>query len=249
MSIPIPPDQPPPDDSIRLEAVTVSVGFDDVLDITLALNHGQVDTMIVVTSFEDKKTQAVCRKHGARCVQTDLFTKNGRHFNKGAAINAGMAYFQWNGWRAHIDSDIILPDNFRRVLFNHTHLHKNTLYGCDRVDIIGPDELKAYLVSRYPDHYEGVLMQAQGHRQIGSRIISNLYGYLPLGFFQLWHAHTQKEYPYSLGTAAHDDMMFAALWPRSHRQHLPSIVVYHLCMSEPVWGQNWDKRRSPRFVR
>src|SRR3954468_3524153 len=84
---------------LRIEAVTVSVGYDDFLDETLTLNHPQLDTMIVVTSHEDRKTHAVCRKHGAHCIPTDLIKKNGRNFNKGAAINAGFAYFQYHGWR------------------------------------------------------------------------------------------------------------------------------------------------------
>src|SRR6266567_8062496 len=100
MSEPTSAAPPPPTDypdAQRLETVTVSVGFDDLLDVTLGLNHPHLDTLIVVTSHADKATHAVCRKHGAVCVQTDLFTKNGRTFNKGAAINAGFGYFQYSG--------------------------------------------------------------------------------------------------------------------------------------------------------
>ena len=125
------------EDSQRLEAVTVCIGFDDVLDQTLAMNHPHLDTMIVVTSREDRRTQLVAQKHSAICVTTDLHRKNGRSFNKGAAINAGFGHYQWHGWRMHLDADIILPDNFRRLLFNHTHLDRLCLYGADRVDVIG----------------------------------------------------------------------------------------------------------------
>jgi hypothetical protein len=86
----------------RIEAVTTCVGFDDLLDLTLGLNHPQVDHFIVVTSHEDRKTEKVCHKHSATCVKTDLFRKNGRSFNKGAAINAGFDYFQYHGWRLHV---------------------------------------------------------------------------------------------------------------------------------------------------
>src|SRR5207244_10492182 len=50
-------------ESLRLEAVTVCVGFDDILDVTLALNHPHLDTMIVVTSHDDKRTHHVAHKH------------------------------------------------------------------------------------------------------------------------------------------------------------------------------------------
>ena len=46
-------------ESLRIEAVTTCIGFDDVLDETLGHNHPNLDTMIVVTSHEDKKTQEV----------------------------------------------------------------------------------------------------------------------------------------------------------------------------------------------
>jgi hypothetical protein len=137
-------------DHSKLEAVTVSVGFDDMLDVTLGANMPHLDEMYVVTSHEDKKTAGVAIKHGARLIQTDLFKKNGRNFNKGAAINHGFNYFQWLGWRMHLDADIALPDNFRRILFNRTHLDPECIYGCDRMDIVGLDafrELRATLSS------------------------------------------------------------------------------------------------------
>ncbi len=235
-------------ESLRLEAVTVSVGFDDLLDHTLAANHGQVDTMIVVTSHDDRKTQAVARKHGALCVPTDLVKKNGRSFNKGAAINAGFDYFQYHGWRLHIDSDIVLPSDFRRMLFNHHHLDRDCLYGVDRVDIIGLDELDAVRASR--QHQHSCIVHARSTSPTSARFISTLHGYCPIGYFQLWHSSCQQPYPYSLGTAAHDDVMFACLWPESQRRLIPGMFVYHLCAAPPQWGENWDgRRKQPRLKR
>ena len=238
-------------ESLRLEAVTVCVGFDDLLDLTLPLNHPHLDTMIVVTSHDDRRTQQVAKKHGAICVQTDLFSKNGRHFNKGAAINAGMGRFQYHGWRLHLDSDIILPDNFRRVLFNHTHLDTNSIYGADRIDIIGLDELAALRVlsQKSPQAAWTFLLNPVHQHPIGSRYMDTLRGYVPIGFFQLWHASAQKDYPWSLGTAQHDDVLFAEQWPRSHRIHLPTVITYHLCAQPPALGENWDGHRSqPRLA-
>jgi hypothetical protein len=232
----------------RLEAVTVSVGFDDLLDVTLAANHQQVDHQIVVTSHDDSRTHAVVRKHGATLVQTDLFQKNGRNFNKGAAINAGMDYFQYHGWRMCWDADIVLPDSFRRMLFTKTHLDRSTLYGCDRVDVVGREEWHAIRNHNNRQHSEGVFVGTNHHRALSPRYVDNLSGYCPLGFFQMWHASCQKPYPFSLGTAAHDDVMFARLWPQSHRVLLPSVVCYHLCSKEPQLGENWEGNRTqPRF--
>jgi len=242
-----PETQPPAQsEDLRLELVTVSVGFDDMLDVTLAANHPHVDTLIVVTSHDDKKTHAVCHKHGATCVQTDLFSKNGRKFNKGAAINAGFNYFQYFGWRLHMDADIMLPDNFRRLLFNSHALSTDTLYGADRVDVIGRAEIDAIHCAS-PQHRHKVLIESQQPRKIGARFLCPLNGYLPLGYFQLWHAKSQKAYPYSLGTAAHDDTMYAALWPRNRRHILQGVLVYHILERPSLWGQNWEGRKHPRL--
>jgi hypothetical protein len=233
-------------DSLRIEAVSVCVGFDDLLDVTLGLNHPHLDTMIVVTSHGDRRTHAVAKKHGAICVQTDLFKKNGRRFNKGAAINAGFGHFQYHGWRLHLDGDIALPDNFRRMLFNHTHLDPAAIHGADRVDVIGREELRA-LQACGPQHQHRAFLSSHG-RPLSPRYVDPLRGYVPIGFFQLWHAGAQKPYPYSLGTAAHDDVLFAEQWPGSHRRHLPTVICHHLCAAAPKLGENWDgNRRQPRF--
>ncbi|MGC3991614.1 MAG: hypothetical protein QM796_18385 [Chthoniobacteraceae bacterium] len=237
-------------ENLRLEGVTVCVGFDDLLDFTLGMNHAQFDTFIVVTSHEDRKTQQVAAKHGATCVPTDLFGKNGRRFNKGAAINAGFNYFQYRGWRMHLDSDIALPDNFRRLLFNHHHLETDCLYGADRVDVIGSGSIQSLrkLFQKSPPHRLRFLVDPTHDRElvtpIGGRMVNHLEGYLPLGYFQLWHASRQRQYPWSLGSAAHDDTMFSALWPLRQRRLLPGVFVYHCCPSVPQWGENWDGQRK-----
>lgn len=231
-------------DALRLEALTVCVGFDDFLEVTLAANMPHVDTMIVVTSHEDRATAKVVNKYGAMLVQTDLFKKNGRNFNKGAAINAGFAYFQYVGWRLHLDSDIALPDNFRRVLFNRTHLNRNCIYGADRMETIGRNEINR--LRSQPQHRHGSHIRIEA--PLGHRFIDPLNGYTPLGFFQLWHASVHRAYPYSLGTAAHDDIMFAAQWKREHRQHLPTAVCHHILAAPSRQGENWDgHRKQPRL--
>lgn len=245
---------PPPHlhdlECLRLEAVTTCVGFDDMLDVTLALNHPHLDSMIVVTSHDDTRTQLCARKHGATCVQTDLFRKNGRNFNKGAAINVGFDRFQWHGWRSCLDADIILPDNFRRLLFNHTSLDRACIYGADRVDVIGKGTLNQLVASMRaePQAAWSCLLKTGHTSPPGARYVDPLRGYVPIGYFQLWHASNQWPYPYSLGTAAHDDVMFAAEWPETQRRVLPTAFVYHLCGQEPTISENWDGvRRQPRI--
>ena len=234
-------------ESLRLEAVTACVGFDDLLNATLTLNHPHLDTMIVVTSHDDRKTQAVAKKHGAICVQTDLFRKNERNFNKGAALNAGLSRFQYHGWRLHLDADIALPDNCRRLLFNHTQLDPSCIYGADRVDCFGLDKLRESR-ARGPLARYGFVIDAPPGQPLSHRYVDTLRGYVPIGYFQLWHASCQKDYPWSIGTAAHDDVLFAEQWPATCRRLLPTVIVQHLCARPPVIGENWDgHRRQPRL--
>lgn len=233
----------------KIEAVTTCVGFDDILDETLPLNYPHLNTMIVVTSHDDKKTKMVAQKHGAICVETDLFKKNGRKFNKGAAINAGFDRFQYYGWRMHIDSDVILPDNFRRLLLEHTHLEKDKIYGADRINIIGSKELEDHRTNRIynPHSKHRFLLEYAENKKIGARYVDTLRGYCPIGFFQLWHSSCQQPYPHSIGDASHDDVAFSSQWPLSQRVHLPTIICYHLCTDEPKWGENWEGRKQKRF--
>lgn len=238
-------------DSQRIEAVTTCVGFDDILDVTLGQNHGHFDNYIVVTSSDDKKTQAVCKKHSATCVQSDLFKKNGRNFNKGAAINAGFNLFQYAGWRIHLDSDILLPDSFRRMILNHTYLDDKFIYGADRIDVVGMDawnKLHSHLHC-CPQHAHKCLVNHGTNSPISARYVDKLRGYVPIGYFQLWHAKSHKDYPFSLGSAAHDDVIFAAQWAERHRVLLPHVITYHLCGSIPVWGENWDGNRKQKRLK
>lgn len=247
------PHVPPPhvSESRTLEIVVTCVGFDDVLDVTLGLNHGQADSYIVVTKHSDKATQSVCKKHSARCVCTDMFEKNGRKFNKGAAINAGFDHFQYFGWRLHLDVDIVLPDNFRRVLFNHCGLDQRCIYGADRVDVIGLAELNDILLKarQLPQHAYMSGINPIASRPISPRFVDQLRGYCPIGFFQLWNAVAHKPYPYSLGTAAHDDVMFSQSWSEKYRHLLPGVIVYHLVPDADFnyYGANWEGRRSKRL--
>ena len=239
---------PPVEPELRLEAVIVCVGFDDILDITLGLNHPHLDTAIVVTTHQDGKTQLVAKKHAATCVLTDLTTKDNRHFNKGAAINAGFGYFRYNGWRLHLDADIALPDNFRRVLFNHTSLDKSAIYGADRVNVIVKDgsELAANRAKTIPQQSDYFVIHG-GDNKTEHRFVTPLFGYVPIGYFQLWHADCQKPYPYSVGTAEHDDVLFATLWPSAYRRLLPTVIVDHLVRTNPKLGENWDGRTTERL--
>jgi len=233
-------------DSLRFEMVTTCVGFDDILDVTLGYNHSQVDTAIIVTSHDDRKTQLVCKKYGATCVQTDAFKKDGRNFNKGAAIAVGQNYYRFYGWHAHIDVDCVLPQDFRRMFFNNTHLDRNFVYGADRVDVSSVDEIEQ--ARKNPTHQYGFRISSGSSGPLSHRYADPIEGYVPIGFFQVWNATCDRPYVFSKGLASHDDVMFAAQWPRACRALLPTVVCLHLVTSPHQDGANWDGyRKTPRL--
>jgi hypothetical protein len=231
-----------------LEVVTVSVGFDDFLDVTLARNHSFFDTYVVVTTPDDTLTQLVAKKYEAECVVTERFYVNGHSFNKGAALNDGFARFRHEGWRACMDADIALPDNFRRVLFEHTDLDENCLYGIDRVDVVGKAALDG-IFARGAQYGSSCLVGPNCDAPTGVRFVDPCQGYVPVGFFQLWHASQHRSYSELSGTAAQDDVVFGGGWPRRRRQLIPTAFCYHLQAQAPVLGENWaGTRQQPRLT-
>lgn len=227
-----------------VEAVTVCVGFADVLRETLPWNVQQVDRLVVVTSFEDEETQKLCTYHGVSCLTTDVFTEDADAFNKGRAINLGLSHLRHRGYLLHMDADIALPDRFRNRLAD-ARLQEDSIYGSDRVNATW-DQWQKFKKSDDPQwRYHYLLCSPPG--SIGARLVHYDHGYVPIGFFQLWHASAKRVYPIIAGGADHSDVMFGVQWPRSKRHLLPEIVCLHLVGEGSTFGVNWRGRVSPRF--
>ena len=70
---------------IRVEAVTVCVGYGDILAVTMAENLPLLDSLLVVTSKSDEETKKVCKRHSVPYIATDEFKRDGP-FNKARMI-------------------------------------------------------------------------------------------------------------------------------------------------------------------
>lgn len=94
---------------------------------------------------------------------------------------------------------------------------------------------------------------------LASRLVSSIHGYMPIGFFQLFHgsatvqnnAHLRR-YPTEHGDAARTDYQFAIQWDRRYRVLIPEVIVLHLESARNSdgtgWrGANWEGRTTPRF--
>lgn len=100
----------------KIELIIVCKNYSDFLEITLPLNKKHFDNIVIVTSPEDADTQNLCKKHNTNYVIYNDFLKNNAKFNKGGAISFGLQNLKFKDWVVFLDSDIIIPDNFRELL-------------------------------------------------------------------------------------------------------------------------------------
>ena len=78
--------------------------------------------------------------------------------------------------------------------------------------------------------------------------IGDYGGYVPIGFFQLFHGSAWKRYPIVQdGDAEHTDVLHGIRWDRPKRVLLPEIIAIHLESETASMGVNWKGRKTRRF--
>lgn len=232
-----------------IEAITVCVNFSDILAHSLVHNKHLFDRMVVVTDSADTATRKLCDYHYVECIITDEFYRNEQAFNKGRGINAGLAKLSMRDWVLHIDADIVLPARSRSLLEKVVRPEPDCIYGIDRMmcpdfttwarHMAGPDIQHANEIFVIPDSFP-----------MGTRVAKlDGEGYLPIGFFQLWHPGTTelRAYPDEHGTAGRGDMLHALKWPRRKRVLIPEIISIHLGSPIAKGTNNWRGRRAVPF--
>ena len=234
---------------MKLEAVTVCVNYSDFLAWFLLWNARQFDRLVVVTDTRDRKTADLCEHHHVECIKTDVFYENGQAFNKGAGINVGLAALSLDAWVAHIDADIILPPRARGLL-EAADLDPSMIYGIDRLLCQCFEDWIDYATLPEVQHSLNAFVQCTAF-PIGTRVASmgpGGDGYVPIGFFQLWHAGItgRRAYPCH-GDAGRGDFQFGRAWPRARRALIPEIVGIHLESEPSEMATNWRGRRSKPF--
>jgi len=113
----------------KIHALLVCVNFTDYLEITIPHNRVIFESITVITSTEDVKTQNFCKWNKLDFIVTDAFKPR---FNKGAAINKGLSFLRAKQdveWVMITDADIIWPPSLKHWL---PTLHPSFLYGCCR---------------------------------------------------------------------------------------------------------------------
>ncbi len=237
---------------MKPEAVTVCVGYGDFLEVTAPLNMHHFRRWVVVTSPEDEETFEVCHKYNIEIIRTNDFKRDGT-FNKGRGIQRGLNNLSCSDWVVHLDADIVLPHTFASSL-TMAHIDPHVIYGCDRMMVYGWCEWQKILASGYHQHGRHCYVLPHDKYKIGTRWASPTDGYVPIGFFQLFHHDAilrkgmwQRGYLYHHGEASRSDVQFGLQWDRRNRALIPELLVWHLESEKSPIGTNWKGRRSPRF--
>ena len=237
----------------RFEAITVCVNYSDFLAETLPNNIRHFDHFVVVTSYADTRTQDLCNHLGVECRTTDVMYKDGGAFAKGRAIDFGLAYLRKTDWVAHLDADIWLPPRTRYWLDNAS-LDEECIYGIDRATARGMTHGASSATSRSGTRRQsstsvtGWLCRRRS-RWCARFVLKDYEGYVPIGFFQLWHAKHDRRYPLDHSTAERTDVLHPLQWPLGKRRLLPEIIAIHLESEAGKMGTNWHGRKTPQFGR
>lgn len=233
--------------SFSVEAVVVCINYSDILAFTLPNNKAFFSKMVVVTDTKDLETKKLCDIYNVKCVQTDVFYKNGAKIDKGAGITEGLKHLSMDGFVCQLDADIWLHP-YSMKLLNSLNLNPQFLYGCDRIMI---ESFKDWIdFFQLPDLYEDNWLLNLSKYTIGSRLVFNHTGdnWHVLGFFQMWNPKGSNVYTYPSNTdASQSDLIFSSKWHRSRRILIPELVAIHLEEGKSMTGKNWGGRATKNF--
>jgi hypothetical protein len=233
---------------MNLEAVIVCVDYADFLRETLPHNLQHFDRVVVVTRPGDGETLGVCRRLGVDCRATDVMYAHGETFNKGRAVDYGLGYLSRRDWVVHLDADLYLPPTTRERIVEAMP-DEQCIYGIDRVNCVGYQRWRAFIgdsMGRHQWHEHCIL--APPPFPLASRIVLREHGgYVPIGFFQLWHGRHGRRYPLNQGDAEHTDVLHALQWPTRNRRLLGGVIGVHLESEDSAMGVNWRGRQTSRF--
>ena len=149
---------------MKIDTVTVSIDYSDYLKKIIS-NKELLQNWLIITHKDDNKTIKVCKDNKLNYIFSKKIYDNAQ-FAKCRAINEGLDYLKPKSWILHIDSDVLLPEDFNKVLLEKVK-EKDTIYGSRRFDEKGNDSS---------------ILMGLPHK-----------GY-SVGFFQLWHSSEKNRY-------------------------------------------------------
>jgi hypothetical protein len=249
---------------LYIEAVTVCVEYSDFLAYTVLLNKPAFDRWVIVTTPGDEATRRLCEYHDLEYVVSNRFyepegwqpSTHGKGqlykppFAKAKGINDGLKALEQKGWVLHLDADIALSPRARDMI-ELAALREDSIYGIDRLMAKSFEQWAAHLTCPELQHDSNIFVRGNTF-PFNVRVATHRDehgGWLPIGFFQLWHPGVSgmSDYPEQHGTAGRTDMQHAQRWPRERRGLIPELIGIHLESEEAHMSANWEGRRTRYF--
>lgn len=236
---------------MKIEAVIVCINYSDFLKTTLPTNKFLFDRLVVVTDTKDTETHKTCEFYNVECIKTDIFYRDSKVPNKALGINEGLKKLSLDGWVVQLDADIWLPPLTKSIL-GKLPLNKEFIYGIDRLMCDSYEDWFEFISLRNskPIH-EGWIYLHLHQFPVGQRIVQyHGDGYMPIGYFQLWHPKGSgiKTYPVEIAGYDRTDVCHLKQFPREKRGFIPELACIHLASEKHVQGQNWRGRTSKDFL-
>lgn len=240
---------------VKIEAVTVCVNYGDFLAVTAEWNRHLFDQWVVVTTPDDELTREVCRKYRIEALVTEEGREPGGGLNKGYLVERGLQMLSAEGWRWHLDADVVLPRH-ARLMLTQAHLDPAVIYGVDRVMVRSWADWVRLRDSGYlnqPADTPHEVGFPPGF-EVGARWFVPQSGWVPIGFTQIWHTSVEewrrvrvRPYPSNHDGASHTDVRHSLQWDRRRRQLLPELIAVHLESEPAEMGANWRGRTTRPF--
>jgi hypothetical protein len=211
---------------MRARAVIVSVGYDDLLAVTLPWNRHHFLEVLVVTSRTDADTVQVAVDNRCFVYRTDAFTAQGAAFNKWLALEEALDAFGRLDWLCILDADVFLPKELPKDIdwregFLYTPLRRMAPLEALKDGVPAESEW-----GRYPIHSN--FREWAGYCQIFS-------AYDPALGAPPWH-------PVDIRHGGRGDSYFQGKWSWK-RKVRPSFEVLHVGPAR----ENWFGRATPRL--
>lgn len=222
-------------------------------------NRKHFKRWVVVTLEDDKETIELCEQNDIEYIFADkqrLYNYQS-NLRKGTAINKGLNYIYEYGsldWYCHIDSDIVLPDNFTDYFnkpiklnddyarYSEIDLNKRNLYSLNRLDVTLSNTDKDDLFNeRIKEAFYNMNLYGFSGKQ----------GNLGWGYFQLFHMTSLRQnyqslrpfvYPEMSCNAGLDDLLFTKLF------HQVKCFDNINCIHLSPQAQNWDGNKVKKLL-
>ncbi len=218
---------------MALQILSVCVGYDDFLEITLPTWRAWSDYITIVTTRADKATQFTSMEPGVSSFISDAFHRGGATFDKGGALGEAIqvvtADLTPDDWLLILDADIVLP----QYSLDLSKLDKTMIYGAPRRYCETLADWRRVCRTGRSDFL---------HLEFGGRINRQISGFFQLGNWGHWQK-VCPEFYCSNRTAALSDVWTSQKWGFGNQRFLPGLQVIHLGKNKV----NWSGRRTQRF--